>query len=66
MLSRWLDLERAVVTWEAVDATTTRVTWRFEYERLLFPSVYFGPLQRYGMDQAAGYMLDAVVEEQLP
>ena len=66
MLARWVDLERAVVTWEAVDATTTRVTWRFDYERLLFPSFYFGPLQHYGMDQAAGYMLDAVVAEQLP
>jgi hypothetical protein len=66
MLSRWLDLDRAVVTWEPVDATTTRVTWRFDYERLLFPSAYFAPLQRYGMDEAAGYMLDAVVAEQLP
>jgi hypothetical protein len=66
MLSRWIDLDRAVVTWEAVDATTTRVSWRFDYERLLFPSAYFAPLQRYGMDTAAGYMMDAVIVEQLP
>jgi hypothetical protein len=66
MLARWVRLDRAVVTWEAVDATTTRVAWRFDYERLLFPTAYFGPLQHYGMDQAAGYLLDAVVAEQLP
>lgn len=61
MLSRWVDLERAVVTWRAVDADTTEVTWRLEYERLLQPTVYFAPLQRYGMEQAAGYLLDSVV-----
>lgn len=66
MLARWTDLERAVVTWEAVDATSTSVTWSLEYERLLFPTVYFAPVQRYGMDQAAGYLLDAVIVEQLP
>jgi hypothetical protein len=66
MLARWADLERAVVTWEAVDATTTRISWSLEYERLLFPTAYFAPVQRYGMDQAAGYLLDAVIVEQLP
>lgn len=66
MLARWVDLERAVVTWEAVDDTSTRVSWRLEYERLLFPTAYFAPLQRFGMDQAVGYLLDAVVAEQLP
>jgi hypothetical protein len=61
MLARWVDLDRAVVTWEALDARTTRVSWSLEYDRLLFPTAYFAPLQRYGMDQAAGYLLDAVI-----
>lgn len=65
MLARWVDLERAVVTWEPVDGQRTRVSWRLEYERLLYPTAYFAPLQRFGMDAAAGYLLDAVVEEQL-
>jgi hypothetical protein len=65
MLARWADLDRAVVTWEAVDENTTRVSWSLEYRRLLFPTAYFGPLQQYGMGQAAGYLLDAVVSEQL-
>jgi hypothetical protein len=61
MLSRWLELDRTVVTWEAVDATHTRVTWRLEYERLLFPTAYFAPLMRYGMADAAEYLLACVV-----
>ena len=65
MLARWADLDRAVVTWTAVDDHTTRVSWRLEYERLIYPTVYFGPLQRFGMHQAAGYLLDAVIVEQL-
>jgi hypothetical protein len=66
MLARWADLERAVVTWEADDSASTRVSWRLEYRRLLFPTAYFAPVQRFGMDQAAGYLLDAVVADQVP
>lgn len=66
MLARWADLQRAVVTWQPVaGGTATRVTWRLEYERLIYPTVYFAPLQRFGMDQAAGYLLDAVIVERL-
>jgi len=64
MLARWAELRRAVVTWTAV-GDRTRVSWRLEYERLLYPTAYFAPLQRFGMDQAAGYLLHSVVTEQL-
>jgi hypothetical protein len=66
MLARWANLERAVVTWERIDNATTRVSWRLDYQRLIYPTAYFAPLQRLGMAQAAGYLLDAVVKEQLP
>jgi hypothetical protein len=66
MLARWADLERAVVAWEADGPASTRVSWRLEYRRLLFPTAYFAPVQRFGMDQAAGYLLDAVVTDQVP
>ena len=66
MLARWARLDRAVVTWRAIDATRTRVTWRLEYQRLLQPTAYFAPLQRFGMDRAACYLLEAAVVEQLP
>lgn len=66
MLARWAELDRAVVVWEPIDGATTRVTWRLEYERLLYPTAYFAPLQRFGMDEAAGYLLEAAVREHLP
>jgi hypothetical protein len=66
MVARWADLDRAVVTWEPAGDGTTRVRWRLEYERLIQPSLYFGPLQRYAMDQAAGYLLDTAVAGNLP
>lgn len=65
MLARWADLERAVVTWEAVGADETRVTWRLDFERELFPTAYFGPLQRYGMGEAADYLLGCVIEDRV-
>jgi len=66
MLARWVDLERAVVTWEPIDDDHTRVTWRLEYRRLLYPTLYFAPLQRFGMSEAADYLLDSIVVAQLP
>lgn len=61
MLARWVDLERAIVTWEPVDDHRTRVTWRLEYRRLLYPTLYFAPLQRFGMGEAADYLLESIV-----
>jgi hypothetical protein len=61
MLSRWVDLDRAVVTWQATGDHRTRVEWRFEYERLIAPAWYFGPLQRFGLDDAAEYLLDSTL-----
>ena len=66
MLARWVDLDRAVVTWEGVDDRHTRVTWRLEYRRLLYPTLYFAPLQRFGMGEAADYLLDSIVVSRLP
>ncbi|MFN0025875.1 MAG: hypothetical protein ACKV2O_01645 [Acidimicrobiales bacterium] len=66
MLARWADLDRAVVTWEPIDEHRTRVTWRLEYRRLLSPTLYFAPLQRFGMGEAADYLLEQVVVAQLP
>lgn len=66
MLPRWTDLEHAVVTWKPIDENRIRVTWRLEYQRLLYPTAYFAPLQRFGMGQASDYLLEAVVANQLP
>jgi hypothetical protein len=53
----WRDI---VVQWQAVDASTTRVTWTLRYARGLDPAWYFGPLERYATRLAAGYLIDSV------
>ena len=61
MTIRWAALKRAVVTWQPVDATHTRVTWRLEYERLLHPAFYFGPMERFAAGEASGYLIDSLI-----
>jgi hypothetical protein len=61
MLARWVELRTAVVTWRAVGPATTDVSWTLHYRRLLQPTAYFRPLQRYGLSEAAGYLLTSVV-----
>ncbi|MDS1269520.1 hypothetical protein RIF23_04320 [Lipingzhangella sp. LS1_29] len=54
-LARWLDLHTAEVTWQERSAGT-ELNWQLHYTRTYDPSWYFGPLQRYAMDEAAGYL----------
>lgn len=56
-LARWLDLREAEVSWSAVPGGT-RVSWTLRYERTFDPSWYWGPLQDFAVDRAAGYLLD--------
>jgi hypothetical protein len=63
MLGRWVDLDRAIVTWSDLGDGRTRVSWRFEYRRLIDPAFYFGPLQRFGMQDAAEYLLACTFED---
>lgn len=65
MTTRWANVQRSVVTWWATGEGTTRVTWRLEYERLLYPTFYFAPLERFAASQAADYLLTALVEQPL-
>lgn len=55
---RWAELQSSEVEWEEAPGGGTRVTWRLSYLRHLDPALYFGPLQRYGMTTAAGYLID--------
>lgn len=56
----WLALHDAVVVWQEISPTETQVTWTFRYDRLLDPAWYFGPLERYAVELAAGYLIDTV------
>lgn len=57
-LARWLRLDRAEAQWRATPQGGTRLAWTLRYERTFDPSWYWGPVQSYGMDRAAGYLAD--------
>jgi hypothetical protein len=59
-MRHFLTWQSSDVTWQAVDAATTRVTWSIRYRRDLDPAWYFGPMERYAVRLAAGYLIDSV------
>jgi hypothetical protein len=59
-MTHFLNWTASRVSWQAIDARTTRVTWTLEYRRGIDPAWYFGPMERYAMHLAAGYLIDAV------
>ena len=59
-VTHFLDWREVIVQWEPVDAHTTRVTWTLRYRRGLDPSWYFGPMERYAVRLAAGYLIGSV------
>ncbi|GAA3190029.1 hypothetical protein [Nonomuraea roseoviolacea] len=52
-LARWLDLEEARFAWTRSDLTVS-----LRYRRTFDPAWYFGPIQRYGLGEAAGYLAE--------
>jgi hypothetical protein len=59
-VTHFLNWREAIVQWEPIDASTTRVTWTLRYRRGLDPSWYFGPMERYAVGLAADYLIDSV------
>lgn len=59
-MTHFLNWQSSQVEWQAIDAETTRVTWTLAYRRGLDPAWYFGPMERYAVGLAAGYLIDAV------
>jgi hypothetical protein len=58
-LAQWLRWRDSVVTWSAVDAGHTRVTWGIDYERGLDPAWYFGMWERVCVTEAAAFLIEA-------
>jgi len=58
-MTHFLTFRESIVTWEPIDAQTTRVTWTIRYDRGLDPAWYFGPMERYAVRLAAGYLIEA-------
>ncbi len=52
-LARWLRFTEADFRWQA-----SRLTVTLRYRRTFDPAWYFGPLQRYGMREAAAYLAE--------
>jgi hypothetical protein len=50
-LARWLDLREAEFRWQG-----DRLEVTLRYRRTFGPGWYFGPLQRYALSEAAGYL----------
>jgi hypothetical protein len=58
-LGYWLHWDDSEVTWRAVDAMHTEVTWQIQFERKLDPAWYFGPWERLAVHDAANYLIEA-------
>ena len=58
-LTQWLRWQSSDVTWTAIDATHTSVTWRIDFDRQLDPYWYFTPWERLAVHQAAKYLIAA-------
>lgn len=56
----WLEVGDSVITWTGIAPGRTRIRWTMYYERHLDPAWYFGPLERFGVNKAAGYLIDSV------
>ncbi|MEO3783899.1 hypothetical protein ABGB12_11235 [Actinocorallia sp. B10E7] len=60
-LARWLDLTEAEFHWRG-----TRLSVTLRYRRTFDPAWYFGPVQRYGMREAAAYLAETFTGSATP
>jgi hypothetical protein len=58
-LTQWIYWRNSEVTYTAIDATHTKVTWRIRFDRQLDPFWYFGPWERFAVRDAAQYLIRA-------
>jgi len=54
---RWREIS---AEWSPIDGERSQVTWTIRYDRGLDPAWYFGPLERYAVRLAAGYLIESV------
>jgi endonuclease YncB( thermonuclease family) len=59
-MRHFLTWRSSEVRWRAIDERTTEVTWTIRFRRDLDPAWYFGPMERFVVRLAAGYLIDAV------
>ena len=59
-MTHFLTWREIVVTWKPLSDQTSRVTWTLRYRRGLDPAWYFGPMERYAVRLASGYLIDSI------
>jgi hypothetical protein len=59
-MTHYLAWRGSTVRWTPVSARETRVEWTVRYKRSLDPAWYFGPIERFAVTLAAGYLIDSV------
>ena len=61
-LASYMTLKGTEVQFEAIDDGRTNVSLTIEYDRLLDPYWYFGPLQHFAAELSAKYLIETVIE----
>lgn len=61
MIGQWLTMRDALITWTPTADGQLAVTWTTTHTRQMHPGWYFDPLQSYGMNEAADYLLNEIV-----
>ena len=61
-LANYLTLHGTLIELEALVEGGTQVTLTVSYDRKLDPAWYFAPLERFGVKQTAGYLIDKVIQ----
>jgi hypothetical protein len=59
-ITHYLAWQGSTVRWAPVSPSETRVEWTLHYRRSLDPAWYFGPMERFAVRLAAGYLIDSV------
>nr|WP_296768342.1 hypothetical protein [Rhodococcus sp. (in: high G+C Gram-positive bacteria)] len=59
-ISSWLAWSVADIEWIPVDAGHTDVRVELSYTRELAPAWYFGPIEKFVTERAAGYLIDSL------
>jgi len=60
-LSHYMRIEGTEVRFADLGANRTRVRLTVRFRRLLDPSWYFGPLERFAVRQSARYLIDSII-----
>lgn len=59
-LATWLTWKTIDIGWASAADGATAVTWTLNFDRELAPAWYFGPIESFVAQQAAGYLLDSL------